>query len=569
MILRGRSIRAHILLIVLSGGILPLTLIGVWLTASAVRSGKALLREQLNASLSAITKSVQDKWALRQGDLLLLADNLSARHAVDTTGSRLTADDSVYLANLYRHVSRIVPSFAYVDVNGRERWSSAPIAFSDQPATRAATAALTTIRVVLPTHDDSGRMIGHLDARLAVNAILSADSTNIGIPGAVLAVRDSATRTALSAQARDSAFNHDGEVRSGDTTWLVVRGRVAMPPLQIAIGAPTAAFVSPFESAARAGLIALLIVAAIALATSAYLTTRLTRPIDRLVDAASNVARGDLARRVEIAGPREIDTLASSFNAMTDSLQRMMSELSRRSALAAVGEFAASLAHEVRNALTAIKLDLQRAEERLPQDTSSRELVTRSLDAVTRLDSAVTGALRIGRSGTVVLRPLDLGDVLSTAACRTAPMFVAGNSSLDVEPIAADARNVNGDPAALQELFVNLFTNAAQALSSGGKVRASSHAEDGSVVVTVADNGNGIDAAILESVLEPFYTTRTGGTGLGLPIARQLALAHGGDLSIESVVGAGTTVFVRLPLLAASHVEVTLSPAARPAVASP
>src|SRR5262249_54159539 len=133
------------------------------------------------------------------------------------------------------------------------------------------------------------------------------------------------------------------------------------------------------------------------------------------------------------------------------------------------------------------------------------------------------------------------------AARRTASMFAASESTLDVATVVEEPLRVNGDAAALEELFTNLLLNAAQSLGAGGRTRVSTGSDNGTVVVTVSDNGRGIAAEDLDRVLEPFYTTRPGGTGLGLPIARQLAVAHGGDLRVESAVGVGTTVTIRLP----------------------
>lgn len=126
-------------------------------------------------------------------------------------------------------------------------------------------------------------------------------------------------------------------------------------------------------------------------------------------------------------------------------------------------------------------------------------------------------------------------------------MFSMSNATVEVTVPAMESLRVSGDPAALEELFVNLLANAAQALEPGGSARLSAHSVNGSVVVAVADSGRGITADHIDKVLEPFYTTRIGGTGLGLPIARQLAVAHGGGLEIESRIGVGTTVTVRLP----------------------
>ena len=180
-ILRGRSIRAHILAIVLFGAIVPLTLIGVWLTANAVRSGKALLREQLSVSLAAITGSVREKWTLRQGDLLLLADNLAARHAVAADARGFTVEDSAYLAGLYRRLAASIPSFAYVDENGRERWASAQLPSVDIASQAARQGTPTpSIELSFPVHGDAGRVIGRLNARVAVDAFVSRDGRGDG-----------------------------------------------------------------------------------------------------------------------------------------------------------------------------------------------------------------------------------------------------------------------------------------------------------------------------------------------------------------------------------------------------
>src|SRR5689334_91623 len=197
-ILRGRSIRAHILAIVLVGAIVPLTLIGVWLTANAVRSGKELLREQLSASLTAITVSIHDTWTLRQGDLLLLADNLAARHAVAGVEPRLTSEDSAYLAGLFRRLAGTIPSFTYLDLSGRERWSSTQLPSVDlgNPAARQSAPA-ATLRLAFPVHDEAGSVIGHLDARISADAFVSRDSGKIGVPGAALIVRDASNGTLL------------------------------------------------------------------------------------------------------------------------------------------------------------------------------------------------------------------------------------------------------------------------------------------------------------------------------------------------------------------------------------
>ena len=108
-----------------------------------------------------------------------------------------------------------------------------------------------------------------------------------------------------------------------------------------------------------------------------------------------------------------------------------------------------------------------------------------------------------------------------------------------------------GDAIALQQLFLNLLLNSAQAMEPGGRASLVVDIDGADVRVVVTDSGAGIPASDLEHVLDPFFSTKTDGTGLGLPIARQIAAAHGGSLRIESVPGDGTRVEVRLPLAAA------------------
>ena len=106
---------------------------------------------------------------------------------------------------------------------------------------------------------------------------------------------------------------------------------------------------------------------------------------------------------------------------------------------------------------------------------------------------------------------------------------------------------VTGDADALETLFVNLLRNAAQALGPGGRAELSLVSRGGEVEVDLRDDGPGMSPEQLEVAFQPFSTTRPGGTGLGLPIARQIAYAHGGDVEITSTQGAGTCVRVRLP----------------------
>jgi signal transduction histidine kinase len=299
--------------------------------------------------------------------------------------------------------------------------------------------------------------------------------------------------------------------------------------MDLVLAAPVTPFTEPFQQAARRNLWILAIVALAVFALATLLTRRTTRALVRLAAAAEAVSEGDLDRRVEDAPGDEVGRVARAFNSMTESLRRTLRELSQRQALAAVGEFAASLAHEVRNPLTSIRVDLQRVEEKLPDESDARDLLGRALSEIERVDRSVTGALRVARSGSVTLEPVDIRQPLEAAIHSAEPELEAHGATLAVEPAGADPLWVKGDAPALEQLFLNLLLG---------------------VSISVRDTGRGIPLENIERIFEPFYSTRPEGTGLGLAIAQRIATAHGGELEIVSTPGAGTTVRLRLPEVA-------------------
>jgi signal transduction histidine kinase len=298
-------------------------------------------------------------------------------------------------------------------------------------------------------------------------------------------------------------------------------------------------------------VITLAVVALLALVLSGFLTTRLTGSLERLAVAADAVAGGDLAHRVDGRGAAEVGRVANAFNSMTESLRRTLDELSKRQALAAAGEFAVSLSHEVRNGLTAVRVDLQRAEEKTPEGTPGLSLIARALENVKRLDGTVSGSLRVARSGRTPRRRLDLGPVAAAAAQSAESTFTEHGATLSPLASATAPTWVLGDAIALEQLLLNLLLNSAQAMGPGGRASLTMEIDGADVCVVVTDTGGGISAGDLEHVLDPFFSTKEDGTGLGLPIARQIAAAHGGSLTITSVPGDGTRVEVRLPMAAA------------------
>jgi signal transduction histidine kinase len=201
----------------------------------------------------------------------------------------------------------------------------------------------------------------------------------------------------------------------------------------------------------------------------------------------------------------------------------------------------------VRNPLTSVRVDLQRVEEKLPEESDARDLLGRALGEIERVDRSVTGALRVARSGKIALEPVDLRKPLDAALHTAEPEFTSHGAQLEHWAVGEKPITVKGDAAALEQLFLNLLLNAAQALEKGGSASVTVESASRDVLISIRDSGGGIAPKNFEKVFEPFYSTRPDGTGLGLAISRQIARAHGGEICVESTPGTGTTMMLRLP----------------------
>jgi signal transduction histidine kinase len=542
------TLASRFLLIVAVGAVLPLALVGVWLTRAAQRAGVSLLRDQIEHAATAVASEIDRRWSVREGELRLLAGNSSAVAVVNEAA--VPSADSAYLLQLAQSFSGSIPSVAYVDATGRERWSFTRAVDDRRPeAARLGSmgSPTTTVAVELPV-DSAGTARGKLIARVSVSSVVPVDIGRTLVPGASLTIFD-ASEAQVWGTGEPTVFpTNSAKARGAE----IVSRSASLAPLRVVVAAPSEPYVAPFERAARIGVGVLMLVALGALAMSIVLTTRVTQSLHRLVDAATAVAAGDLQRTVHEPADDEIGRLARAFNAMIESLRRTLSELASQRALAAVGEFAASLSHEVRNSLTAVHVDLQHARRHLPPDHPAMPLVARTLESVRQLDATVSGALRVARSGQTAKKRVDLDAVLQRAMHAAAPSFAERGATLD-EIAGSASPAIEGDAAALEQLFLNLLINAAQASPPGSRARLERETTTAHVTVRVVDVGSGIDATLLPSLGTPFVTTKPFGTGLGLPIAQRIVAAHGGDLSFESTTETGTIAVVRLPLGPASR----------------
>jgi len=213
--------------------------------------------------------------------------------------------------------------------------------------------------------------------------------------------------------------------------------------------------------------------------------------------------------------------------------------------LAAVGELAASIAHEVRNPLAGMKgaLEVLRADLAIQ---ANREIVDELLTQIVRLENLVRDLLTFARPTALTVQPCSLHDMLDRLL-RTY-QDSADAAGITIQRIYGPGTGaIEADPQQLEQVFLNLVHNAFQAMEHGGTLSVATQAAPGTIHVSFRDTGKGISPADLQRVFQPFYTTKHRGSGLGLPIVKKIVQAHGGMIEIASEPAKGTTVTLTLP----------------------
>lgn len=535
---RAPSFRTRILLIVLVVSVVPLALVGLWLTGSAQRSGQALLRARLDETLDQAVSRIGANWLKQRSDLLFLAEDAAVQRALSSDAAPLPDDAPGSLRQLFHDLDPSIVRVTVEDLSGRTLWSLSRPVEGFEPTLRHS----LTINRRFPSEE-----LGSLVVDLRFDGLLGVGSTSPPVAGMVLGAFDASSQTSLLPLPFDPRLLDASRFSWGGDDWLTARRRTSEPAMTLVAAAPLSPFAGPFEAAARRGALWLAIVASAGLVLTYLLTRRMTRSLEELVASAEAVSRGELEVQIENPGSDEIGRVARAFNTMTASLRRTLRELASRERLAAVGEFAASLAHEVRNPLTAIRIDLQRVEESLPSDSPLRKAQARALREIGRLDATVTETLDVARTGRWRPGGVELAVPLRAAAAAAEPAFAERQATLDASAVTEDGPTVSGDERALEQLFLNLLLNAARALGAGGRAWIELEERDGRTIVSVHDTGIGIEPDVIDRIFDPLYTTRADGTGLGLTVVRRIVDDHEGEIVIDSEVGVGTTVRVTLP----------------------
>jgi signal transduction histidine kinase len=235
-------------------------------------------------------------------------------------------------------------------------------------------------------------------------------------------------------------------------------------------------------------------------------------------------------------------------------IKQLESENQQNRVLAALGEMAATLAHEIKNPLGAMGTWARLLDKTFDTSDKRKQTLGKITDALSRLNKIVSSMLIFGRQSKPQLQTLDIKQFLSefTDSMEIEVVFGSGTQIQVIKEWDETPLITQFDPEKLRQVLLNLALNAVQAMGETGTLtvecRQSKRNESNYVIISVRDTGPGIAESELEKIFSPFHTTKEDGTGLGLAIVKKLIEFHGGVIDVESEVGKGTVFNVFLPL---------------------
>ncbi len=307
------------------------------------------------------------------------------------------------------------------------------------------------------------------------------------------------------------------------------------------------------------------------------LTRHIAQPILRLRDVSRAVAGGNLDQSTGIARRDEIGQLAGAFDVMTGRLRERTAEalrlyeetvqrnreladinarlqsaqqqLVQSEKLAAVGHLTAGIVHDVKNPLAVIKGLAEILQEEDGLNGFVREQLTLIRDNASRANTIVSDLLKFARQSTPEMSLRDLRETLQATLRLTEYLVRKGHVHPHLE-LPEYAVLLTYDAQQIEQVLINLIQNAIQAMPNGGELRLTLQATAEWATVTVHDTGLGIAPENLRRIFDPFFTTKPEGegTGLGLSVSYGIVTRHHGEISVESVLGQGTTFIIRLPV---------------------
>jgi len=291
-----------------------------------------------------------------------------------------------------------------------------------------------------------------------------------------------------------------------------------------------------------------LLAVAASLGLTYVLACRIVEPVKELDLAAAEVGRGNYSYRVRVVSQDELGRLARTFNAMCASIQQARQELIRQERISTIGRLSSSIVHDLRNPLAAVYGGAEMLVDAELTPAQLKRLAGNIYRASRRIQELLQDLLNLSRGTADGAEICKLRDV-AVAGCESLLATVEAQH-IDLEISIADDIELPLERNRMERVFSNLVDNAVEMLPEGGRIQISAQSRENVVVAEVRDSGPGIAPEIRDSLFEPFVSAgKKNGLGLGLALARQTVLDHGGDMWVESAPGKGACFHLRLPLV--------------------
>jgi len=298
----------------------------------------------------------------------------------------------------------------------------------------------------------------------------------------------------------------------------------------------------------------------LSLAISYFLSRNISLNIRKLVSASRDMARGKLDVHVNINSKDELGELGGTFNFMASALKERdekLKEFTKKKImeserLALIGQLAAGVAHEINNPLQGILSYSDLLVENIPPQDPNSDFVKKIAKQANRCKSIIRGLLDFSRQTAAEMKYAQLNSVLRESLALLEKQSLFQNIEI-VKTIDKDLPGTIFDASQMQQVFVNIIMNAAEAMNGKGKLTISARVDTAKefIEIEITDSGVGIRKEDLDKIFDPFFTTKEvgRGTGLGLAISHGIVKKHGGTIGVDSDIGVGTTFIIRLPIL--------------------
>ena len=287
------------------------------------------------------------------------------------------------------------------------------------------------------------------------------------------------------------------------------------------------------------------------------LARRISRPVKKLVDGTVRISKGDFSHKIEINSQDELGNLARSFNAMSarlletrEQMEETHKKLIQAEKLASIGKLAATIAHEIRNPLTSVKLNIQKVLEDDRLEAMEKEHLAITQEGIGQIEKFVKELLNFTRVSGLQLARFPVSQILEESVKMMVDSFRQKRIAIE-RKVDEGLPEVLVDGDKMRQVFLNVLRNAYEAVDQNGKIIISAalagNGQAKKIRVRISDSGCGIPDKDWENIFEPFFTTKPSGFGLGLANARKIVEQHKGVIRVVKKRSAGTAFEILIP----------------------